>query len=405
MRSRNRRQRGTGTLWQPRGSAVWWCAFYHRRKRHVLSTGERNQQKAKEFLNNRLAEVRTGLRDPNADRLLVDDLVDALLLKYRNDGNASLDDDERRWELRLKPFFGRTKVGEATTELLRQYVAERRKQPFKKSEHSVGTAPRNATINRELALLRASFHLARKSTPPMVTTVPFFPMLDESDNVRKGFLNDQEVQRFADACSAVGGLWLRGLFEIGVAYGWRISEPRGLRVRQIDFAAREINLEKSKNGDGRTVPILYDNLLHLLKACCEGKQPNELVFTRTGGSGIGKGVQPVRTFYKLWRKVTEEAGLPGLLYHDLRRTAIRNMRRLGIPESVAMKISGHRTRSVFDRYDIVNANDLKEAVRKIASHREDMSKAASKPKRLAKDWQKSAANAANGKLDESSQVQ
>ena len=180
------------------------------------------------------------------------------------------------------------------------------------------------------------------------------------------------MQKLASECTTTGGLWLRGLFEIGIAYGWRISEPRSLRVRQIDFTAREIILNESKNGDGRTVPILYDALFQLLKACCEGKGPNDPVFTRRGGKGVQKGVQPVRTFYKLWEQVTEQAGVPGLLYHDLRRTAIRNMRRLGIPESVAMRISGHRTRAVFDRYDIVNANDLKDAVRKVAAHREQI---------------------------------
>ena len=72
-----------------------------------------------------------------------------------------------------------------------------------------------------------------------------------------------------------------------------------------------------------------------------------------------------KTFWKRWKTACEAAGCPGRIPHDFRRTAVRNLERAGVPETVAMKITGHKTRSVFDRYDITSEEDLAEASRKL----------------------------------------
>jgi integrase len=79
---------------------------------------------------------------------------------------------------------------------------------------------------------------------------------------------------------------------------------------------------------------------------------------------------PIGDFRKVWADSCAKSGLTGPIFHDLRRAAVRNMVRSGVREKVAMKLSGHLTRSIFDRYNIVSEQDLTDAVRKLQKFQE-----------------------------------
>ncbi|HZM70882.1 MAG TPA: tyrosine-type recombinase/integrase, partial [Candidatus Cryosericum sp.] len=96
------------------------------------------------------------------------------------------------------------------------------------------------------------------------------------------------------------------------------------------------------------------------------------VFPKPDGSPIG-------SFRKRWITACTTAGVPGLLFHDLRRSAVRNLERAGVSRSAAMKLTGHRTESVYRRYAITDSGDLEEAAAKLAAHR--VAQAAAEAKR------------------------
>jgi len=181
----------------------------------------------------------------------------------------------------------------------------------------------------------------------------------KENNTRKGFLEPAQYDRLARECAKYG-LWMRTLFELAYTYGWRRGELLSLRVNQISIADRTIRLNpgETKNDQGREV-TMTPLLRQLLQESIKGKQSDDSALTRKDG-------KPVGDFRGSWETATKNAEVAGLLFHDLRRTAVRNMIRAGIPERVAMQISDHKTRSIFDRYNVVSQADIQEAVAKLS---------------------------------------
>ena len=193
---------------------------------------------------------------------------------------------------------------------------------------------------------------------------PHIPLLRE-DNVRTGFFEPDQFR------CVLGHLpeEIQPLVTFADITGWRItSEVLPLQWRQVDFDAGEVRLDSgtTKNNDGR-VFVMTDDLLALLKAQqAEHERLKKaghicpFVFFRLVADERGGEKKPrqVKAFTKAWKNACRAAGCPGRIPHDLRRTAVRNMVRVGIPERVAMKLTGHKTRSVFERYNIVSEGDL-----------------------------------------------
>jgi integrase len=147
---------------------------------------------------------------------------------------------------------------------------------------------------------------------------------------------------------------------VRVIIGWRVpSEVQPLHWHQVDFTVGTVRLDpgQTKNGDGRLFPMTTElrTILEDQRAYTDRVQRNEgalvpHVFDRNG--------KPITAFTKAWKTACIAAGCPDRIPHDLRRTAVRNLVRSGVPERVAMQMTGHKTRPVFERYNIVCEADL-----------------------------------------------
>lgn len=332
-------------------SKRWTIRYRRNGKQYQEATGFTSKTKARDLLALREGDIKRGMPvDPAQYRITYDDAAKAVITDYTINGKRSLDDIETRITKHLTPFFTGRRLASITTDLVDQYRLARTQE---------GAAV--ATVNREVAILKRAFRLAHRAGKVLV--VPYLPMAEEH-NTRTGFFEPDQVaaviKRLPDD--------FRPIATFAYLTGWRwVSEVLPLTWAQVDFDAEEVRLEPgtTKNGKGRTYPFtdgLRDLLTTQRAAHDELKKTGRIcpfVF-QCNGQPI-----PEATYAKAWQKARKAAGVPGRIMHDFRRTAVRNLVRAGVPEKVAMALTGHKTRSIFDRYDIVSPGDLKDAASKL----------------------------------------
>jgi integrase len=289
---------------------------------------------------------------PDPRRVLVQTLLDDLLAEYRANGRRSVDRADLSCRHLARYFRGRSAASVSGADIPR--YADLRLQEK--------ASP--ATINRELAALRRAFRLAVRQG--LLLVAPPITALRE-DNVRTGFFEHDQFEAVCRRLKEVGADLVRVCYQTG----WRSkSEVFPLTWAQVDWAGGFVRLEPgtTKNREGRAFPITPE-LRALLERRqeytrrCERAQARIIpwVFHRRG--------QPIKNMKRSWRTACQNAGVPGRVLHDLRRTAVRNLERANVSRSVAMKMTGHKTESVYRRYAIVSESDLREAGVKLAALR------------------------------------
>jgi len=257
---------------------------------------------------------------------------------------------------RFGEFFGAgCPAKDITTERLHEYAAKRME--------TVATG----TVHTELRLLHHAFRLMVDWG--RLAVMPLFPKVKKSP-ARKGFLEEAQI---ADVLARLPPD-ARPLVAFLAATGWRVGEVRGLRWPAVDWDAGTVRLEadETKGGEIRIFPFRADpgltallqqqrSIGQMIEQRCHRVVP--WVFPRSDG-------RQIRCFRTAWRTACKRAGIPGRLVHDLRRSVVKRLECAGVPRAVAMRITGHKTESVYQRYMIVCDADVAQGVAQAAAQRE-----------------------------------
>jgi len=354
-------RRGDGTLYQ-RGD-VWWIKFYVHGRAHYESSRSTDKDVARALLDTRRGQRASGAPvQPRLDLVTYQEAAKALRTHYSVTGARDVEEADGRLA-HLTAFFGQDRLPAITAERTEAYAKRRQ-----------GEGAANGTINRELGVLGKLLRLAYEHN--RLARVPKLTKLAEAAP-RAGFVDQaafEAVRRHLPADLQVA-------VTVAYTFGWRRNEVLTLEQRHLDLAAGTVRLDpgSTKNKDGRLC-YLTPELSALLTEQLARVRALE---RRLGAVGLplfphfGKRFagRPIRDFRRTWRTACKRAGVPGLLKHDLRRSAVRNMEQAGVPRSVAMKLTGHRTEAVYRRYAMVSPADLKAAAGRLDSYKNGYNRA------------------------------
>lgn len=343
-----------GCIFKPKGTKYFYIKYYRNGKPYIESSKSTIKADAKRFLILRQGQIQEGrFHGLKVLKTTISDLLKLIIQKSEEDKLPSLA-DRRHYVKLIDEHFGATKAANLATVQLMEYRKRRREQGVS-----------DQTINRELGVLRRAYHLAIEHDPPLVNRIPKISLTSEKGCIRKGFIEDAEFR----ALRGVLPDHLKVALTIGFYTGMRQGEILNLQWRQVDFTQNTLRLEPgtTKNKEGRIAPMISEMKDVLERWWLESlsKYPKCPWVIHRDGERITK------HFGKSWKTACARVGLNGLLFHDLRRSAIRNLVRAGVPQSIAMSISGHKTDSVFRRYDIVSELDIADAGNKLSQYLEN----------------------------------
>ena len=332
---------GTGRIY--RRGAIYYIAYRWDGREYRESARSSERVDAERLLARRLAERRGGA---GARSLMFEDLAAWYLDDYAV-RQLRTQDTARGRVAHLRAVFGGWLATAITSEAVRQYQRTRR---------AAGAAAATATVNRETSALSRMLALAVRGG--QLAQRPVFPERLVENGPRQGFFEHAEyeaVRRYLPPP-------YQDVLDFAYYSGWRKREILDLEWCEVDAAAGIVRLspERSKTRVDRILPMSAPIRAVLTRRQALRRVQDPRVFRRDAVT--------VRAWRAAWPEACRRAGVPGRFLHDCRRTAARNLVRAGVPERVAMLLTGHRSRAIFDRYNIVQEAELHHASDRLCAY-------------------------------------
>lgn len=337
-------------LYKRKGSPFWWIRFSHKGKQYRVSTQTTDKRTAEKIYAKVISEIIEGkwFDREKAEYLTFDLMMEKFMKEHAPLVSKSMQERYKHALKRLIAYFKDIRIKDITPALINDYI-----------QHRLSLGVKNATVNRELAMLSKAFNLAVKkwlwckSNP--VSSIGRLP----ENNTIVRWLTDDEQDRLLKSSELYLNGQLKEIITVAVYTGMRESEILNLKWKDVDLFKQTITVKESKNKEQRTIPM-HPRVVEVLKAKSKNPVQSIYIFHTRKGTPISR-----RTLIDAFQKAVKKAGIKNFRFHDLRHTFATRLVQQGIDLYTVAKLLGHKTISVTTKYAHHSVDSLRKALEKI----------------------------------------